>query len=117
MPRGDNSDGELGDGTTTAHYSPQPVTRSSFSVVQVSAGSGFCLAAGSAPAVAPAFATASPPLAYAAGDGAEYTFSATGWPAPAYALSAQSPAWLTSARSPARWPAPSRPAPRHSAIR
>jgi hypothetical protein len=92
---GDNTDGELGDGTITAHLSAEPIAPSGFGAALISAGDGFCLAFGSAPAVAPVFATASPPLTYAVGDGIDYTFSATGWPAPTYAPSAQSPAWLS----------------------
>jgi len=44
---------------------------------------------------APAFAVASPPLTGTAGQSYSYTFTASGTPAPAYALASGAPSWLS----------------------
>ena len=44
---------------------------------------------------APAFVTDSPPLTAAAGQSYDYTFTASGTPAPTYALASGAPSWLS----------------------
>jgi IPT/TIG domain/Putative Ig domain len=52
------------------------------------------VASGAARAAAPVFTAASPPATALAGSHLEYTFSATGQPAPTYTLAPGAPSWL-----------------------
>ncbi|MEO7125360.1 MAG: cell wall-binding repeat-containing protein [Nakamurella sp.] len=90
---GGNNAGQLGDGTTTDATTPVRVQLSaSMTPTAISAGYGSGLAVGDT--VAPAFVRASPPTTVTTGAALDYTFAATGLPAPTFALDSGAPSWL-----------------------
>jgi alpha-tubulin suppressor-like RCC1 family protein len=93
---GNNSDGQLGDGSTASRDTPEKISLpGGVAPTSVSAGASFSLASGSSALAAPHFTVASPALTAAAGSTLTYTFTALGNPAPAYALSSGAPSWLS----------------------
>jgi len=92
---GEDDYGQLGDGNwVTSRSSFQPVVMPGASVViSLSASSyhGLAVLSGS---IAPQFTQASPPTTAPAGSHIDYTFAASGLPAPSYAL-AGAPSWLS----------------------
>lgn len=91
---GDNSLGQLGDGTTAPTAVPVRVALPKDGVLAVaSGGSTFGLAVVNP--VTPQFVQASPPGVVTAGATLSYTFAASGFPAPTYALAPGAPSWLS----------------------
>jgi len=93
---GVNFYGELGDGTTVDHLTPEGISLpGGVHVDSVSAGNDDSLAIVDGPGVVPAFTAASPPLAAPVGATYVYTFAANGFPPPTYALATGAPSWLS----------------------
>jgi alpha-tubulin suppressor-like RCC1 family protein/protocatechuate 3,4-dioxygenase beta subunit len=90
---GYNYNGELGDTATTTRLTPQPVALPDGARTEaIAAGVGFTLAL--VDAIAPQFTRATPPTTATAGSSLDYTFGASGLPAPSYRLADAAPSWL-----------------------
>ena len=93
---GDNTAGQLGDGTTDEQLTPEEITLpDGVTATAVSAGNLFSLAIPNLALAAPYFTAESPPLTATVGSSMDYTFSAAGYPLPTYSLSSEAPNWLT----------------------